>query len=164
MLLHVTSDTDPKNTETNHWGECVMHKSVQRICVVLRLGLCSMLGCTSALGESFTFDQQGTRIWLGPNAFAGPMQDWSVQDGMIVGDAGAGRFVSLMSCQLGVGKSFEARATLTPVGSAAKPQGIAAGFRLGTRNKPNDWRRVAMFPQGEERVVDVVPIPRQNPY
>jgi hypothetical protein len=51
MLLHVTLDTDPKNTETNHWGECVMHKLRSGICIfILMIFACASIKETKKLG------------------------------------------------------------------------------------------------------------------
>lgn len=95
----------------------------------------------------FELEVAGSRLWLGPQCLALPMQDWSVEDGVIVGRAAADRGVSLMPCQTSAAASFEASTVIELRGIASAPAEVRAGFRIGTKGSIDDWRRVALLPE-----------------
>jgi len=63
------------------------------------VGLASMLHCSPESTGSFSFESrwQGTRIWIGPEYWANPLQDWRMQDGEVIAKAGAGRTLHLLT-------------------------------------------------------------------
>lgn len=105
-----------------------------------------------ALADSYTLNTPGSRVWVGPECVALPMQDWSVKDGVLLGQAAEDRMVSLMACETSGDADFHARASVEFTGQADQSAKVVGGFIIGTRDEVGDWRRRALFPQQGVRV------------
>lgn len=93
----------------------------------------------SAAEEDFSYesDWRGSRVWVGPEFWANPLQSWRVDDGEVVARAGAGRTLHLLTHQVGDGGGgFAMEATVRVVRSNADQESLDttwAGFVFGVR-------------------------------
>lgn len=111
------------------------------------VGLLCIACAPDLAADSYELKPTGSRVWLGPDTFARPMQDWSVDDGVIVGQAARDRGVSLMSCFVNGNASFKLQATIELDGKAWEPAAVVAGFRVGTKDELyGNWKRRAVMP------------------
>ncbi len=105
-----------------------------------------------------TFDSQlpeTDRVWLGPDYWAGPLQDWRLRDGWIECETGGGdRNVFLLTQELIAGKgAFEMSVVIDrlPKDSVILDNGLV-GFKVGVRGEFKDYRDSAVrgigFPVG----------------
>jgi hypothetical protein len=96
------------------------------------------------------WDRCHDRVWLGPEYWAGPLQDWRVTNGRaeLVNPA-PGRHVHLLTHQLGARKGgFRVGVKLGRVnGTFAEGQG-SAGFTLGAQGPLREYRNNALFGKG----------------
>lgn len=90
------------------------------------------------------------RIWLGPELWANPLQDWRIAAGRIENtNAAPDRNVHLLTRQLGehAGR-FETRVRLGRVRGALGAGKGSAGFRVGIMGPLRDYRNSLFFGQG----------------
>ena len=92
------------------------------------------------------------RPWIGPNYWAGPLQDWRLADGRLeCFVSGGNRLVFLTTHEVGeTGDGFELSVQLGRIGAAkapAKEKG-GAGFRIGIQGTLPDYRNAAIFGKG----------------
>lgn len=96
----------------------------------------------SAQPDAFTSDWQNTpdRVWIGPEFWANPMEDWRVSDGRIeCVRGGAGRSVHVLTRQLSE-KTGDMEMSVV-VGLLEKgKQGGNAGFLFGIADEIEDYR------------------------
>ena len=87
----------------------------------------------------FQSSWHGTRLWAGKEYWASPLQDWRVEDGEVIGKAGAGRTLHLLTHQVGAtGGGFEMEVTVRLASSGAGDSTLAetwAGFVFGVRGE-----------------------------
>lgn len=102
-------------------------------------GLASMLHCSPESTGGFSFESrwQSTRLWIGPEYWANPLQDWRMQDGEVIAKAGAGRTLHLLTHQApGSEGGFRMEVTVRLVPSnadGATRDETWAGFAFGIR-------------------------------
>ncbi|MCB1020432.1 MAG: twin-arginine translocation signal domain-containing protein, partial [Acidobacteria bacterium] len=60
---------------------------------VKTLGAAAAAGLASAAEGGFSFESRwkGSRVWVGPEYWANPLQNWRVEDGEAIAKAAAGR-------------------------------------------------------------------------
>ena len=114
--------------------------------------------------DRFEADLRGDRVWVGPEAWALPMQHWRVSGGALIGRPTHRGSVHLTSCELDGADDFAVSATLErswpgadsgsepAAGVGAAPRGVRVGFWLGTRGDVDDWRSRAVYPRGGTQV------------
>ena len=89
------------------------------------------------------------RVWIGPEYWANPMEDWRIHNGRLECiRGGENRNVHLLTHPLGPRKAgFEMSVRLGRIGTAGKPG--SAGFALGIRDREtNDWQTSLLFGEG----------------
>ena len=96
---------------------------------------------TVAAGPAVLFASRwsGSRIWIGPEYWANPLPDWSMENGAVVADAAENRTLHLLTHQVvsnGSG-SFTMAVKMTPPAELGKTY---AGFRFGIRGQLDDYR------------------------
>lgn len=102
-------------------------------------GLASMLHCSPGPTVGFSFESrwQGTRIWIGPEYWANPLQNWKMQDGEVLAKAAAGRTLHLLTHQApGSEGGFRMEVTVrlaSPNAERALRDSTWAGFSFGIR-------------------------------
>jgi alkaline phosphatase D len=90
-------------------------------------------------GFHATFDALPDRIWLGPEFWANPMEDWAIGNGRIECRSAAGnRNVHLLTHQLGPGSGGFFMSVLTGVLEQGETGG--RGFRIAVHDQVNDYR------------------------
>jgi hypothetical protein len=87
----------------------------------------------------------GTRPWLGPQVWANPLQDWSVEDGRIVARGGQDRTAHALG--FWVTEASLAAPITTRVSVDVAPRTKRAGLRVGIRASIDD-HRAALLAQG----------------
>ena len=93
------------------------------------------------------FDDTPDRVWLGPEWWANPMEDWRVADGRIEClSNGGNRNVHVLTRQLGPKRGrFEMSVRGGLIETAAQ---TSVGFRIGIRDSVNDYRGNCIFGKG----------------
>lgn len=100
------------------------------------------------LTESVTFKSNwdGSRVWIGPEYWANPLQDWNVDDGVVTGKSSANRTLHCLTHQVVSGDGvFEMSVKVRFDGEFQNPNSAArsiGGFRLGIQGKLEDYRHV----------------------
>src|SRR5262245_9028045 len=99
---------------------------------------------------SSRWEQSFDRVWLGPEYWANPLQDWHIRDGRIECiKAAINRNVHVLTRDLGE-QAGELRMSVTigRLGGGAIGDGQgSAGFRIGIRGPLNDYRNNLIFGQ-----------------
>lgn len=95
-------------------------------------GLTAAASRLSAQGDwSFRSRWEGTRIWIGPEYWANPLQNWRTENGEVVAKAAAGRTLHLLTHQIVDGGGFRTEAELRLSRKGSEP--TWAGFVFGVR-------------------------------
>jgi alkaline phosphatase D len=118
----------------------------------MRLTRRAFVAATPALNASaqnrtgFASRWRGSRIWAGPQYWANPLQDWRLEDGVLIAQAGVNRTLHLLTHQI----APSAQGTLTMTVQVAPPSAIGeesfAGFRIGVRGQLDDYRNALVSP------------------
>lgn len=108
-------------------------------------------GGVAAQDLHFSFAKTHDRIWIGPDFWANPMEDWRVHDGRLeCTTAGPNRNVQLLTAEL-KGEKGKPRHLVMSVrlGLIAPGKGNAsAGFRIGIRDEIDDYRARLIYGTG----------------
>src|SRR3954454_23645345 len=91
------------------------------------------------------------RVWLGPEYWANPLQDWRLVGGRVECiNAAAGRSVHLLTRALGEGPGdLSVAVRVGRVGGKALGDGRGSfGFRLGARGPLGDYRNSLLYGEG----------------
>ena len=80
------------------------------------------------------------RVWIGPEYWANPMEDWRIEDGRLECiTGGPNRNVHALVCELGQGTgAFEMSVRCGRLGSGSAPGSV--GFRVGITDEIKDYR------------------------
>ena len=94
------------------------------------------------------WSDRADRVWIGPEYWANPMEDWRLSEGEIeVQRGGANRNVQLLTHQLGKQPgTFTTSATFTLVEEGAR--GGSVGFEIGIQSELDDYRSALIHGQG----------------
>ncbi|MCP4454042.1 MAG: twin-arginine translocation pathway signal [Planctomycetes bacterium] len=86
------------------------------------------------------WDEINDRVWIGPEYWANPMEDWRIQDGRLeCVTGGPNRNVHVLVCELGRKQAaFELSVRCGRIGTEA--MGGSVGFRVGITDEINDYR------------------------
>jgi hypothetical protein len=97
---------------------------------------------------SSNWQKQNDRIWLGPEYWANPMEDWKVANGRIeCTHRGPNRSVHLLTRQLSDDAGGFTMSVRLGRSDAGK-QGGAAGFLIGVKSELQDYRSALLFGNG----------------
>ena len=89
----------------------------------------------------FQSDWKGTRRWVGPEFWAAPLQDWSVENGEVVAMTAKGRLLHLLTHALtNKPGAFSLFVTVRLDGAPAQPSAVRAGFAFALRGQLDDFR------------------------
>lgn len=102
-----------------------------------------------SVGAASTDDWSGTRRWLGPGWYAGPMQDWGVVEGRLEATprGGARRFAHLVTREIArPAEGFRLAATVSTAGKFGPENDPAAGLALGTKGTPDNLLHASVYP------------------
>ncbi|MGF1579044.1 MAG: alkaline phosphatase D family protein [Gemmataceae bacterium] len=98
--------------------------------------------------NAFRSQWHGSRIWIGPEFWANPLQDWQVENAEVVGLAGKNRTLHLLTHQVGKGnKGFTMQVSLHKKGQTQKSQRVWGGFAFGIQGSLKDYRHVLIHPK-----------------
>ncbi len=106
--------------------------------IVVLICLASHVGMAEVFESKW--DRTNDRVWLGPEYWANPMEDWRVQDGRLeCVTGGANRNVHVLVCELGQTPSAF---TLSVRCGRMDAQALAGsvGFRVGITDEIDDYR------------------------
>ena len=107
---------------------------------------------TASAGD-FHSDWHGSRTWIGPEFWANRLQDWRIEQGILVGDAARDRTVVLLTHSIDEKPNGLAmNAMLEFQGKILQPHNVQGGFRLGIRGAIDDYRHALV---GPTRYLDV---------
>ena len=100
------------------------------------------------------WDELPDRIWLGPEYWANPMEDWRIRDGRLeCRTGGANRNVHLLVCELaGTAGAFAMSVSCGRLDAASTAGSV--GFRIGIRDEIDDYRARCLRGQGLDVGVD----------
>ena len=86
------------------------------------------------------WDEVCNRVWIGPEYWANPMEDWRIQDGRLECiTGGANRNVHALVCELKQGPgTFKMSVRCGRIGNEALPGSV--GFRVGITDEIDDYR------------------------
>ena len=120
------------------------------------LALCALsVNATEANAQSVEFQSTWAstpnRVWIGPEYWANPMEDWRIDHGRLECiHQGRDRNVHLLTYQLGPRRaSFRISVLLGRLDAAHETTG-SAGFRIGARDEIADYRAAALRGRGIE--------------
>jgi alkaline phosphatase D len=90
------------------------------------------------------------RVWLGPEYWANPLQDWQITNGRIeCTNAAPDRNVHVLTRALGEGKgTIEMSVRVGRVGGGVPATTGSAGFRIGAQGPLGDYRNNLIFGRG----------------
>ncbi len=96
------------------------------------------------------FPQHAERVWIGPEYWANPLQDWRLAGGRLeCARSGANRNVNLLTHQLGSGSgAFTIAVRLGHLEWGATLDPGWAGFRVGIQSPIDDYRSAALRGRG----------------
>ncbi len=128
-----------KKTTANRTNGCFV--------IVLFMTLSSLSTvCFSSVFES-RWDQSFDRVWLGPEYWANPMEDWRISGGRLeCTSPGGDRNVHILTRQLGMAQA--AFRMSVRLGVREKGQMGSAGFRIGIHDDINDYRGNVLWGKG----------------
>ncbi|MBI1358485.1 MAG: hypothetical protein GC160_29465 [Acidobacteria bacterium] len=102
-------------------------------------------GCSKPESFSYASAWKGSRVWVGPETWANPLQDWRVEDGEVQAKAGAGRTLHLLTHQAVADKELlQMRVDVRRL--KAGPGDTWAGFAFGIRGKLNGYQHALVHP------------------
>ena len=116
------------------------------------VGLALLWPATWAVAEAYRPDWSGQRRWVGPDAWARPMQHWSVNDHTLRAVPTVGGSMHLMACEIGSTGDLSLRMQLQRLHRGGDEGDCRVGFWLGTRGAVDDWRSRAVYAEGGLRV------------
>jgi len=110
----------------------------------------SALGAAAAAGKlraqsAWKSQWQGSRVWIGPEYWANPLQGWRVEDGEVVARSGGGRNLHLLSAQID-GRAFETSVTVRLHRWGSNPEEAWAGFQLAVQGDLPGYRHALVHP------------------
>ncbi len=103
----------------------------------------SLLFSTTIHAASFESQWTGDRIWIGPEHWANPLQDWRVNAGEVVGLAAYDRTLHLLTHQVTGGSGdleMEVQVKLDGKMPKKSPEAFVGGFRIGVRGELDNFR------------------------
>lgn len=104
-------------------------------------------GALPAVEFQSTWDHSPDRVWLGPDTWTNPMEDWQLRDGKAECiSTGANRNVALLTHDLDPGSGGFVMSVR--IEKAAAGTTGSAGFRIGIKDKVEDYRAAAMRGRG----------------
>lgn len=119
---------------------------------ILSLFLLPVSLASALHAAEFSPKWHGTRIWVGPDCWANPMQEWAIRDGALVAEPnGPDRSVIALTAQIRGGAPAAIEMDVSLEGRAPNPQFAKAwfgGFWVGVRSKMDDPLHVAAYPEG----------------
>ena len=98
---------------------------------------------------------RGNRVWIGPQYWANPLQDWRIEGDTVVVRAGENRTLHLLTHQTdtSIGGWWMSVRVTTPAGAGPD---TSAGFRFGVRGLIEDYRHaLVLYKQWVDAVVRV---------
>lgn len=119
---------------------------MKRICTLIFLASFGVV-----VGAEFKADwNEGERVWVGENFWAGPLQDWRVADGRLeCFVSGGNRQVFLTTHEVNEGDGrFTAKVKLGRIGKGKEGESGWAGFRIGIKGTLPDYRNAAIHGRG----------------
>lgn len=125
-------------------------RRAMRAVAMLAAATLLLTGASSGRAAETTFSSRWNvtpdRIWIGPEYWANPMEDWAVRDGRIAcTSAGPGRSVHLLTHQLSDrSAAFEMRVRV----SLHEGRAGAAGFDVAVTEDINDYRGNCIWGSG----------------
>jgi len=93
--------------------------------------------------EDFSSEWSGNRVWIGPDYWANPLQDWRVEDGEVFGLAGKNRTLHHLTRQItdGVGDfDIQVEVRLNASEMSTGTTDLLGGFRVGIQGALDDYR------------------------
>ena len=123
--------------------------------VALGSGLASQSGCGSSGGPEFESAWGGVpdRVWIGPELWANPLQDWRVAGGRVECHfPSMDRHVHLLTRAIKAGAGLlemSVKAGSLKAGPLADARG-SFGFRLGNRGRLEDYRHALVHGRGTD--------------
>ena len=100
-------------------------------------GLVPRMGAAAEASSGFRSAWRGSRVWIGREYWANPLQDWRVEDGEVIARAAAGRTLHLLTHQVASsGSGFQMEAVVRLAAAGPGPRAAArtrAGFVFGVR-------------------------------
>ncbi len=117
---------------------------------VKTVGTVTGLATGWACGDDFSFQSnwEGSRIWVGPEYWANPLQDWRIEDGEVIARAGAGRTLHLLTHQVGeAGGGFQMETTARLVNKTEAATETWAGFVFGVRGPLPGYQQALVHPR-----------------
>jgi len=92
------------------------------------------------------------RVWLGPEYWANPLQDWQIANGRIeCTNAAVDRNVHLLTRQLADRNgTLDVSVRIGPVGGESPPRTGSVGFRIGAQGPLSEYRNSVIFGRGLE--------------
>ncbi len=105
----------------------------------------SAAGASAQTANGFKSDWRGSRIWIGPEYWANPLQDWRTANGAVIATPGENRTLHRLTHQIAPGGgSLRMSVKLTP--PLGGNNGSSAGFRMGIRGLLDDYRHALVSP------------------
>ncbi len=122
---------------------------MRRLLLPLMIG--ALLGSGQlSQGQEFhgRFDQVHDRVWVGPELWANPLEDWRIQDGKLeCTSGGPNRNVHVLTRQLGKQAGTLTMSVRTGRLDRTQAKG-SVGFRLGIQDEIDDYRARLIYGQG----------------
>ncbi|MGH8019345.1 MAG: alkaline phosphatase D family protein [Opitutaceae bacterium] len=151
-MKHPSTPASPSTSNSGHLSRRAFLQ--QTTAVALTTQMPSLLRAASAPASTdfhSVWDQAPDRVWLGPDCWANPLQDWRISNGRIECDhAAPDRNVHVLTRQLGERRgNFAMSARLGRAGGGAFGGGQGSvGFRVGIEGPLREYRNSLIFGEG----------------
>ncbi len=97
---------------------------------------------------SFESNWRGSRIWIGPEFWANPLQNWRMEDGEVRAKAAAGRTLHLLTHQVIAGDGdFQMQVVVRPPAPSPGAETTWAGFVFGVRGGLPGYQHALVHPR-----------------
>lgn len=112
------------------------------VCLILE---CLLLQCTESTTD-FSSRWEGDRVWIGPEYWANPLQDWRVEGEEIVSLAARNRTLHLLTHQVnGTKGQMEMSVLVRFQEGPVSPESCTGGFRIGLKGEMDDYRHALVL-------------------
>jgi hypothetical protein len=106
----------------------------------------SAMGADAETTTGFKSDWRGARIWIGPEYWANPLQDWRTANRTVFAKAGENRTLHRITHRISATGAGSFRTSVRVTAPVGRSNETSAGFRIGIRGLLDDYRHALVSP------------------
>ena len=129
---------------------------IRSLCRCFLFGTAALIASVAAAADfQSDWDSQHDRVWIGPEYWANPLEDWRLSGGRLeCTSAQPGRSLHLLTHQLGEQDgTFEMSVVVGSLASPDRKGGGSVGFEYGIQSELDDYRSRLIFGNGYRAVL-----------